>query len=132
MRDLKLLIALDVLLDFPEKVRRNPDSFLWQGDFSIDEMIHNLDEKHRIWADEIRIGLTRSDGRDIEISLAEVIRNMDALEMGYNQNDCIEFRWGIKTDLHTPGSYIRHAPEDQRKRMRSYRHWFRERVFPIR
>ncbi|MFC2157423.1 hypothetical protein ACFLT9_06260 [Acidobacteriota bacterium] len=132
MRDLKLLIAIDVLLDFPNKVRRNPDSFLWPNDVTIDEVINSLQEQHRMWADEIKISLTLSDNREIEISFSEMIRNIDALEMGYNPNDSIEFRWGIKMDPHTSGSSVRRAPESQRKRMEAYRHWFRNRTFPIR
>ena len=64
--------------------------------------------------------------------MSDVIGRLEALEMGYNPNDGIEVRWGAPEGSEELAACRRRAPEAQRTKMRRYRRWFRERVFPIR
>jgi hypothetical protein len=57
---------------------------------------------------------------------------MEKLEMAYNPNDGVEVRWGATEGTEEFSSCKRRAPADQRKKMESYRQWFKNRTFPIR
>ena len=127
-RDLRLLIALDVLLDFPNKVLSRPEDYLLPEGVSPDLMKSRLEDFHRQWAGELTFTYIRSGGMEKTLTLYDVITRMEALETAYNPNDCIEIRWGER-DLVSCG---RRAPDEQRNRMEAYRPWFRRRIIPIR
>jgi len=127
---MRLLIALDVLLDFPEKILRNPHQI--SGEKTPLAVKVELEKLHTQLADEYTLSYLRSDGVRQELSLVEIIDRMKALEMGYNPNDCIEIRWGAPQGSEESFSYSRRAPADQVERMLIYRRWFRDRVRPIR
>ena len=44
-----------------------------------------------------------------------------------NPNDCAEVRWGAPPKSEELKTCERRAPEEQRKRMLEYRHWFQKR-----
>jgi hypothetical protein len=86
-------------------------------------------------ADELRartIAYTRSDGSPFTLSLAQVIARERALEVAYNPNDCVEFRWGAPPDSDEGKPCRARAPADQGERMETYRSYFRERKRPPR
>jgi hypothetical protein len=58
--------------------------------------------------------------------VAEVLARKPAYEMAYNPNDCAEMRWGAKPGTKEYSSCRRHAPAEQRAKMKQYRIWFRE------
>lgn len=131
-RDMRLLISFDVLLDFPQKVERDPEAFRIPPGKSPARIRSELEAQHRQWAAEYSIRYTRSDGGEQVLAMADVIGRLKALEMGYNPNDCIEIRWGAPENSAELASCSRRAPADQRQKMRRYRSWFRDRVIPIR
>jgi len=131
-RDMRLLISLDVLLDFPSKVVRAPDAFRIPPDKTPARIKSELEALHREWAPHNSITYTRSDGSEQNLSLEDVLQRMPALEMGYNPNDCIEIRWGAPEGSSERSACSRRAPAAQRKRMRAYRGWFRDRIIPVR
>jgi hypothetical protein len=131
-RDLRLLIALDVLLDFPDKVRRRPDAFGIPLDKEPSEITAELQELLHARTEEITISYIRSDGKEQVLTMAQVLERMEALEMAYNPNDCVEIRWGAPEGSEEFAACIRRAPAGQRQRMASYRDWFRNRVIPVR
>jgi hypothetical protein len=131
-RDMRMLISFDVLIDFPDKVTREPDAFRIPSGKTTAQVRAELKALHRRWAAEYTISYTRSDGVEQILSMGDVIRRLAALEMGYNPNDGIEIRWGAPEGSAELASCARRAPEDQRVKMRRYRSWFRDRVFPIR
>jgi hypothetical protein len=131
-RDMRLLISLDVLLDFPAKVARAPDAYRIPPDKSPARIKSELETLRREWAPRYTIAYTRSDGSKKVLSLEDVLHRMPALEMGYNPNDCIEIRWGAPEGGPERAACSRRAPADQRERMRSYRSWFRDRIIPVR
>ncbi len=131
-RDMRVLIALDVLLDFPEKIIRNPQAFQIPGEMTPQTVKVEMEKLHNQLAQEYTISYTRSDDVRQKLSLADIIDRMKALEMGYNPNDCIEIRWGAPQGSKELSSCSRHAPADQVEKMLTYRRWFRDRVRPIR
>jgi hypothetical protein len=131
-RDMRLLIALDVLTDFPDKVLRNPEAFAIPESQEPEDLKVELRNLHRKWAKEIFITYTRSNGLPHTLSLADILMRKEKLAMGYNPNDGVEIRWGAVEGSEEFSSCKRRAPADQRRKMESYRKWFRNRIFPIR
>jgi hypothetical protein len=131
-RDLRLLIALDVVSKFPDRVLRRPDRFAMPKNKSAADVKAELEA---VLASELpthKFAYTRSDGSPWTLSLKDVIDRAPALEMAYNLNDCVELRWGAtdKSDENT--TCKRHAPASQRAKMTEYRAWFHERRRPAR
>lgn len=131
-RDMRVLIALDVLLDFPDKIIRSPQSFQIPGEKTPPTIKIELEKLHSQLAEKYTLSYLRSDGVRQNLSLAQIIDRMKALEMGYNPNDCIEIRWGAPRGNKEMFSCLRYAPADQIEKMLTYRSWFRDRIRPIR
>jgi len=131
-RDMRLLIALDVLTDFPDKVLRNPEAFAIPDSKKSEDLKVELINLHKKWAKEITITYMRSNGLPHTLSLAEILTRIERLEMAYNPNDCVEIRWGATEGNEESSTCERRTPVDQRLKMESYRKWFRDRIFPIR
>jgi hypothetical protein len=131
-RDMRLLIALDVLLDFPDKVRRNPEAFAKPASQKLEDLKIELESLHKTWAKEITITYTRSNGLPFTLTLIDILNRIEKLEMAYNPNDGVEVRWGAVEGSEEFSSCKRQAPADQRRKMESHRKWFRYRIFPIR
>lgn len=132
-RDLRLLIAIDVVLGFDAKVRRNPEAF-GRPDKSMDEIVAALaaDREAKL-ADPARaFEYTRSDGSKQKVTLADLIERRTSFEMAYNPNDCPEARWGAKPGSAEAKTCKRRAPAEQVRKMKAYRVWFTERRRPAR
>jgi len=132
-RDLRLLIAMDVVTGFPDKVRANPRAFGLVGD-DVEATITGLKTRHQILlqAPEYRFGYRRSDGSRWELSLAEVFARMQNLEVGYHPQDCPERRWGAPPGSAEQATCRGQASTRDRDRMESYRKWFQTRQLPAR
>lgn len=131
-RDLRLLIAVDVVRAFPARVARRPERFAMPAGHSAEEVERELE---RILDRELKsrsVVYTRTDGSPFTLTLAEVIARSAALEMAYNLNDCVEARWGAPAGHDELTTCRAHAPADQRARMDTYRAWFHERRRPAR
>jgi hypothetical protein len=136
-RDLRLLIAIDVVLGFADKVRRSPGAFGLDPEAEpelFEQTLGYLEEQRgSLLADPAHaITYTRSDGSRWELSLDEVVARTEALEAAYNPNDCPEVRWGAPPGSEEGKTCTRRAPEDQQIKMRYYRVWFAERRRPAR
>jgi hypothetical protein len=124
-RDMRLIIAINVLNDLPEKIVRHPELFVLNGR-SAEEVKAEIEQRHARRIQERSIRYTRTDGSPWGLSVAEVLARKQAYEMTYNPNDCVEMRWGAKPDTEEYSTCRRHAPADQRAKMKQYRIWFRE------
>lgn len=131
-RDLRLLISLDVLLDFPDRMLRTPESFVIPAEKDAQGVKLELLDLHTKWSREFGVSFIGSDGISQKLTLAEIIRRQDALEIAYNPNDCIEIRWGTPIASEELHSCQRQAPREQREKMEQYRKWFRTRTYPRR
>ncbi len=130
-RDMRLLIAMNVLLKFPEKVTKYPELF----NLTVESARQAKSEIERLHEKRIRekfIQYVRSNGKPFKLSVADVLARKSALEMGYNPNDCVEVRWGATAGTEEYASCRRHAPAAQIRQMNTVREWFREAKRPPR
>jgi len=130
-RDMRLLIALKVLADIPERIRRHPQLYRLGGE-SAAAAAERIERLHAQRIQEHFVTYTRSDGSQWRLSLAEIIARRPALEIAYNPNDCVERRWGAVSGTPEAATCRRSAPVDQRTRMEEYRPWFRSSQRPPR
>ncbi len=131
-RDLRLLIAMDVVRGFPDRVARRPDRYAMPQGRSVADVKAELQS---VLASELtarKFSYTRSDGSTWTLSLKDVFDRMTVLEMAYNPNDCVELRWGAPARSDEAATCKRHAPAAQRDKMTKYRPWFHERRRPPR
>ena len=129
-RDLRVLIAMDAVLNFPEYVSNYPHDFnlsKFKTSKDIKEKLQKiLDQK----VSELTISYFRSDGSEQKLTLTELLNRREALEMAYNPNDGIEIRWGAAENSDERATCKRKAPEIQRKNMQVVRVWFNKRLHP--
>ncbi|MEZ4428532.1 MAG: hypothetical protein R3A51_12700 [Nannocystaceae bacterium] len=137
-RDLRLLIAIDVVTGFAAKIRRQPAVFgIEEGAgqaAKIDATVAAVEARlQELVADpKFAFAYRRSDGSEWRLTLAELVARADALEMAYNPNDCPEVRWGASPGSDEARTCKRRASADQLARMKEYRVWFHERRRPPR
>lgn len=129
-RDLRLLIAIDAVLDFPARIVRAPGNYKISRWKSPEKVRAELEEVTREKTGELTITYTRGDGTRQQLTLAEILRRAEALEMGYNPNDGVEIRWGAPAGSEEIKSCRRRAPAVQLEQMRRLRPWFQKRLHP--
>ncbi len=131
-RDLRLLIAIDVVRGFPERVARRPERYAMpSGKSAADVKV----EMEGVLATELagrKFSYARSDGSPWTLALKDVVDRTPGLEMAYNVNDCVELRWGAAENSEEASTCKRRAPGTQRTKMSEYRAWFNERRRPPR
>jgi hypothetical protein len=130
-RDFRLLIAIDVVRGFPDRVLRRAARYAMPNGKSAADVKSEL---QGVLASELasrKISYTRSDGSQWTLSLKQVIARAADFEMAYNPNDCVELRWGAPENSEEASTCKRRAPQAQRAKMSSeYRIWFQERHWP--
>ncbi len=124
-RDMRLLIAMKVLAELPERIRRHPELYVLRGE-SAPAAAARVEQLHAQRIRERFITYARSDGSPWRLSLAEIYQRTPGLEIAYNPNDCVEWRWGAAPDTSDYETCRRWSPAEQRERMEEYRLWFRE------
>jgi hypothetical protein len=124
-RDMRLLIALRVLADMPERIRQHPELFLLRSE-SPEAAAERIERLHAQRSQERFITYTRSDGTTWRLSLADIYARRPGLEIAYNPNDCVERRWGAAPGTPDFDTCRRRSPAEQRERMEKYRPWFHE------
>jgi hypothetical protein len=130
-RDMRLIIAINVLNGLPDKIVRHPELFAMNG-ASPGQAKADIEQYHTRRIQERKIRYTRSDGSPWELTVAEILARKPLYEMTYNPNDCAEMRWGAKPGSEEYAPCHRHAPEAQHAKMEQYRAWFREARRPTR
>jgi hypothetical protein len=131
-RDLRLLIAIDVVRAFPAEVARRPERFELPAGASADRVRAQLDETVRRESATRTFTYVRSDGSSWSLTLGDVLARAEALEVAYDPNDCVETRWGAPAGSAEASTCTRRSPADQRARLAQNRVWFHERRRPPR
>ncbi len=131
-RDLRLLIAMDVVRGFPDRVARRPERYAMPKEKSVADVKAELETMLASELAARKFSYTRSDGSQWTLALKDALDRMQALEMAYNLNDCVELRWGAAEGSEEAATCKRHAPAAQRQKMTEYRAWFSERRRPPR
>jgi len=129
-RDFRLLIAIDVVRGFPDRVARQTQRYAMPDGKSVADVKAELQS---VLASELasrKFTYTRSDGSSWTLTLKDVIDRATDLEMAYNLNDCVELRWGAPVNSDEASTCKRRAPAAQRAKMTDYRTWFHERHWP--
>jgi len=130
-RDFRLLIAIDVVRGFPDRVNRRAARYAIPEGKSPEALKSEL---QGVLASELasrKITYTRSDGSPWTLSLKDVVGRAVDFEMAYNPNDCAELRWAAPENSEEASTCKRRASQAQRAKMSSdYRGWFRERHWP--
>jgi hypothetical protein len=129
-RDMRLLIAMDAVLDFPARFRKAPDRFRLPVGKDPDRMMAELTALYRDWTRELSIRYIRSNGAERVLTLEEILNRREDFEMAYNPNDCIEIRWAEPEGGPESSSCRRRAPAAQREWMKALRPWFAKRLHP--
>jgi hypothetical protein len=131
-RDLRLLIAIDVVRGFPDRVARRPERYAMPKDKSVADVKAELETMLDQELSERKFSYTRTDGSQWTLALKDLLGRTQALEMAYNLNDCVELRWGAAEESQEAATCKRRAPSAQRQKMSEYRAWFSERRRPPR
>jgi hypothetical protein len=129
-RDLRLLIAMDAVLDFPGLVARSPEDFNISKQLSPDQIKDMLQSVLDKEVFRLSISYTRSDGSLQNLTVGELLKRRDAFEMAYNPNDGIEIRWGAPENSAERSSCRRHCPPNQLEKMQMVQSWFIKRLHP--
>jgi hypothetical protein len=131
-RDFRLLIAIDVVRGYPDRVARLPQRYAIPFGKNVADVKAELQSALASELAARKFTYTRSDGSTWTLTLEDVIDRATDLEMGYNLNDCVELRWGAPANSDEASTCKRHASAAQRAKMTDYRTWFRERHWPAR
>jgi|WetSurMetagenome_2_1015567.scaffolds.fasta_scaffold00062_14 hypothetical protein len=129
-RDLRLLIAIDAIIDFPGYVAAYPEDFRLSPSASPEKTKEKLQSLLDRKVSSLSITYTRSDGSPQELIMAEILKRREALEMAYNPNDGAEIRWGAPENSTERSTCRRQAPPYQQKTMQAVRKWFNKRLHP--
>jgi hypothetical protein len=130
-RDMRLLIAMNVLLGFPDRIVKHPELFNLAGKppAAVRDQIAKL---HASLVGTRGISYTRSDGAPQKLTVADLLARRAALEIAYNPNDCVEVRWGAAEGTPEYVTCKRHLPAEQKTKMTEYRAWFHDARRPSR
>jgi hypothetical protein len=129
-RDLRLLIAMDAVLDFPSKIVRSPEDYKLPALSSPEQVKVKLESFLAEKIAELSISYTRTNGQEQKLTIEDLLKRKDAFEMAYNPNDGIEIRWGAPENSEERSSCRRHVPAGQLEKMRDVRIWFQKRLHP--
>ena len=130
-RDMRLLIAMDAVLNFPARVLAHPERFiLAQGQTPADAK-REMEQLVRTIGAQRRFQYTRTDGSQWTLSIADVLDRAVQFEMSYNPNDCPEQRWAAPEGSEEYATCRDQAPERHRVKMNAYRPWFAKRERPV-
>jgi len=129
-RDLRLLIAMDEVLNFPDRVVRSPGDYNFSGEGSPEQLKKKLQSVLDQKVSGLSISYTRTNGSLQKLTIGEILNRRDAFEMAYNPNDGTEIRWGAPENSDERAACRRHVPSNQLKTMQSVRIWFHKRLHP--
>jgi hypothetical protein len=129
-RDFRLLIAIDVVRNFPERFARRSDRYAIPPGKTVADVKKDLQDMLATELASRKITYTRSDGSPWTLSIKDVVDRAADFEMAYNPNDCVELRWGAPANSDEASTCRLHAPQAQRDKMSNYRGWFRDRHWP--
>src|SRR5262249_5334452 len=122
-RDLRLLIAIDVVLGFPDRVARRPERYAMPKGKSVAEVKAEL---QRVLASELatrKFSYPRSDGSAWTLTLRDVIDREVDLETASTPSDGVERRGGAPAKGDEASPCKRSARAARREKMSKSRAW---------
>ena len=110
-RDLRLLIAIDVVRGFPDRVARRPERYAMPQGKSAEEVKAELEATLAAELAARKFSYTRTDDSQWTLTLKDVLDRLADLEMAYNINDCAEARWGAPQESEEAATCKRRASD---------------------
>ncbi len=129
-RDLRLLIAIDAVKNFPEAASAQGGLYKMRGTATAEEKRKELESILGRKASQLTITYKRSDGSPWTLTLEQILERSASFEMAYNPNDGPELRWGAPENSPEISTCRRRAPATQAEKMKAARHWFSKRLHP--
>jgi len=129
-RDMRMLIAIDTVQDFPARVLRRPERFVLANE-TPEVRAQRLTAPTESEAKKRPLSYKKSDGTTQTISLWDLMQRKLGIELAWNPNDCPELRWGAVAGSPEMETCKRQAPDEQRQRMLEVRSWFEKRARPL-
>ncbi len=123
-RDLRLLMAIQDVLDFPREVTKRRHLYRIPAGWSDARLQRELLALQKSLTTKLQTSYVRSNNTVKILTLAEIIARRQELRMAYNPNDCVEIRWGAPASSEERSTCHRRALKYQRDQMRPYRVWF--------
>jgi hypothetical protein len=130
-RDMRLLIAMNVLLALPDRIVKHPELYNLGGK-KPETVRDQIAKLHASLIGTRGITYTRSDGSPQKLTVADMLARRAGLEIAYNPNDCVEIRWGAAEGSPEASTCKRRHPAEQKAKMAEYRVWFHEARRPSR
>lgn len=130
-RDMRLLIAIDTVQQFPARVAKYPKRFVLTAGEAPAALQTRLAKQVQDELARRAFSYKRSDGTPWKLTLASLFERTAAFEISWNPNDCPEFRWGAAEGSDEMTPCARRAPADQQTRMETARAWFHKRERPL-
>ena len=133
-RDLRLLVAMDVVDGFVARVLRDPARFGVGEELDADALKTTLqDLRDALLRDPARdVSYTRTDGSTVTLSLAELLARAPRARGGLQPQRLPGGALGGSEGSEERATCTRRAPADQQKKMEAYRGWFQARRRPRR
>ena len=130
-RDFRLLIAIDVVRGFPDRVARQPERYAMPPGKSVADVKAELQSALASELAARKFTYTRSDGSQWTLTLKDVVDRAADFEMALQPERLRRTALGRAGQGSDEASTCkRHAPAAQRAKMTEYRPWFRERHWP--
>jgi len=129
-RDLRLLIAMDAVLDFPDKIVRSPEDYKLPLLKKPESVRKDLEELLAKKLTELTITYIRTNGTEQKLTMGEILKRKAAFEAAYNPNDGIEIRWGAPDGSDERSTCKRRVPPAQLEKMKAVSVWFHKRLHP--
>ncbi len=130
-RDMRLLIAMDAVLKFPDSIIRNAKRYQFseeEAKAAAETARERMDQK---LATQV-IEYPNSDGKLVKVTMLDLLHRVDNFEMAYHPSDCNELRWGAPEGSDEIKTCSRRASEHERQKMLAMRKWFHLRARPPR
>lgn len=131
-RDMRMLLAIDAVKDFPQQVRRNAKRYGLDGEEEVKDTVFRVERMLDEILEQEYVTYRNSKGQPVSLSLKKIVQRADAFEMAYHPADCNEIRWGASTDTEEYKTCSRRTNHIERAKMDKMRIWFKKRVRPAR
>ena len=131
-RDLRLLIAIDVVRGFPDRVARRPERYAMPRGKSVADVKAELQS---VLASELatrKFSYPRSDGSPWTLALKDVIDRVADSRWRTTRTTASSCAGARRPESDEASTCKRYAPAAQRAKMTKYRAWFHERRRPPR
>ena len=131
-RDMRLLVAMDAVMDLPAQIRRNAKRYGLEREEDINAAVSQAEQTLDDILQHSFIQYQNSVGQPVQLSLKTLMERSKSLEMAYHPSDCNEVRWGAPEGSEEYKTCARRASSAERAKMAQMRVWFEKRVRPPR